>query len=368
MLVGLIWLLKSPEPLANPKSLRAQPPAGPYDHSVLVNITGGRGLTGVWSGRRSKGVTQNRMTLVNRLALPVQMRSGHVVDVDLVRQLVDRVWQDVQAQHQSEHHKVEIKSQWWDFTSKAGREEFAKDLSMMANTPGGDGYLIVGIDEKALTVVDSPIALTCRDAAGLDEIARNHVVPSVEWDLVNTVLEGSTVSVLVVAKSNRRPHIVDEYKQRKNCIFVRGTAGAKPASRWDLDDMYGDRSPQTERFVSVASHELVVTTTGGLSGFNIRAACWTGGSPLFITSGRLTLHSGEQQIIELRLRTANKQDLPMAQAPNEAQVLDLMFPIGKTDILAPYANQLLSYEIVLVLADGEGPTEQCLTGGLIYRR
>lgn len=39
-----------------------------------------------------------------------------------------------------------------DLSSKAAKTEFAKDVMAIANTPGGDGYLIVGIrDEKTLS-------------------------------------------------------------------------------------------------------------------------------------------------------------------------------------------------------------------------
>lgn len=60
-----------------------------------------------------------------------------MVEPEMVRQLVFRVWQDVQAGRTAEHHKVELKREWWDFGNRQGKEEFAKDLAMMANTPGG---------------------------------------------------------------------------------------------------------------------------------------------------------------------------------------------------------------------------------------
>lgn len=41
-----------------------------------------------------------------------------------------------------------MKRAWWNINDSDGQEEFIKNVTAMANTPGNDGYFKIGVDEK----------------------------------------------------------------------------------------------------------------------------------------------------------------------------------------------------------------------------
>lgn len=57
--------------------------------------------------------------------------------------------------HGNEGRKVDLKFQI-DLSKPSGRAEFAKDISAMANTPGGRGYLVIGVLDKKDRKTDDP--------------------------------------------------------------------------------------------------------------------------------------------------------------------------------------------------------------------
>ncbi|WP_421662735.1 RNA-binding domain-containing protein [Lysinibacillus telephonicus] len=54
-----------------------------------------------------------------------------------------------------ENPKVELKREWWNINDSDGQEEFIKDVTAMANTPGNDGFFIIGVDEKDGNLFDA---------------------------------------------------------------------------------------------------------------------------------------------------------------------------------------------------------------------
>lgn len=55
-----------------------------------------------------------------------------------------------------ENAKMEFKREWWNLGDIYGMNEFLKDLTAMANTPGDNGYIIVGLD-KTGNFFDAPL-------------------------------------------------------------------------------------------------------------------------------------------------------------------------------------------------------------------
>ena len=68
-----------------------------------------------------------------------------------------------------------MKSEWYDFTENENRKkiesEFSKDLTVIANTPGPTGHLIIGINEKTGDLKNSPFS-----DSGLRDISDLHKI------------------------------------------------------------------------------------------------------------------------------------------------------------------------------------------------
>jgi len=82
--------------------------------------------------------------------------------------------------------------------------EFAKDLSAMANTPGGKGYIIVGVDDKGRPKgVDPRVNLS---EERLQQVARSRIDPPVKFSVADLDFDSKKIVLLEIPRSIVRPH------------------------------------------------------------------------------------------------------------------------------------------------------------------
>ena len=148
-----------------------------------------------------------------------------------------------------EKTKVELKRQWYDFGSKNKKvvvSEFLKDIVALANTPGPEGYLIIGIDEKTGEIYDSPFQeCGLSDTSELSKLIVKAVDLPLKFEYETVDLDGTEIAVLIVPPSLDKPHVIGHFEtskqQLQNYIPVRKATAIFPASRSDLEHMFYDR-------------------------------------------------------------------------------------------------------------------------------
>lgn len=59
---------------------------------------------------------------------------------------IENISQQIQSGAQYENPTIELKREFWNVSTDDGKVEFAKDLTIMANSQYGAGNIIVGID------------------------------------------------------------------------------------------------------------------------------------------------------------------------------------------------------------------------------
>lgn len=163
---------------------------------------------------------------------------------------------EIKAGGQSENPKLELKRQWYDLkdsdsSRKQEESEFLKDLVALANTPGLEGYLVIGIDDKTGKIFHNPLANSgLQDKADLYKLVVKTVVEPVDFELYEIFIPDNQsrkmVSVLVVPPSLAKPHIIKYYRSKsdkeiENYIPVRKGTSVFPATKYDIDFMYYDR-------------------------------------------------------------------------------------------------------------------------------
>jgi hypothetical protein len=57
-----------------------------------------------------------------------------------------------------EHPKLDFKSTWYDLKNEAQINEFIKDNSAIANTPGLDGFIVIGYDDAGRSFTQAAFA------------------------------------------------------------------------------------------------------------------------------------------------------------------------------------------------------------------
>lgn len=138
----------------------------------------------------------------------------------------------------NEGRKVDLKLQI-DLSKPAGRAEFAKDVSAMANTPGGRGYLVIGVLDKKDRKTNDPgeYIRGFRPDLHIFEQRRVHAlehfcrpVPEVLYEEVfHPEIPDRPIGVVVIPRMFNRPYRVIESagKVTPGCYFRRGSLTAK---------------------------------------------------------------------------------------------------------------------------------------------
>ncbi len=149
--------------------------------------------------------------------------------------LLQKLWPYIEAG--DETPKVELKRSLWDLSSGKGKAEFAKDVSALANTAGGDGYLIVGVldnKERHQQSRGESFDFVCGvperspEQVGILERQMNQALetycgppPSVGYQQLWHEPSGKWIGVVIVPQSSQRPHVI-----------IRGGEGIRPQDIW----------------------------------------------------------------------------------------------------------------------------------------
>ncbi len=183
-----------------------------------------------------------------------------------------------------EDNKLELKSRWYslkntdDKIDPHAQNEFLKDLVALANTPGLDGFLIIGMDEQG-GLNNSPFSLSgLKDQTEIRNLVVKNVDTPVEFILHEIPIadSGSTkiISIFEVPLSNDRPHVIHRYVTPKqgeiqNYIPIRKSTGVFAANRNDLELMYHERTHLNPEYaLEISSYKprfLVGSSIQGLS-------------------------------------------------------------------------------------------------------
>lgn len=88
--------------------------------------------------------------------------------------------------------------------TESTRKEFSKDISAIANTRSGRGYLIFGVEDKTKKIVGiDPLDFLEEQ---LQQIIASRVDPPIpiNVDIIN--LENKDLAIVTIFNSNQRPH------------------------------------------------------------------------------------------------------------------------------------------------------------------
>ena len=227
---------------------------------------------------------------------------------DSLKVKIEQIILRTQNNEQVEEPKIELKREWYDFghleDKKAVESEFLKGIVALANTPGTQGFLIIGIDEKNGRITNSPFK-----QSGLNDVTElyNLVVKSVDLPIefefrevkVSSSISQDIFSVIVIPPSLAKPHVIGRYITRKggeiqNYIPIRKSTGVFPANRSDIEFMYYDRKNIDPEYA------LEIKTYKARSGFSTFEfgiqfdvqLCFHsfGRKPIAIADSKLTIH------------------------------------------------------------------------------
>ncbi|MCY6958919.1 AlbA family DNA-binding domain-containing protein [Clostridium brassicae] len=99
-----------------------------------------------------------------------------------------------------------------DLSIESGRKEFAKDVCAIANSRGGRGYLIIGIEDKSKKVVG--ISELCFTEEQIQQIISSRCEPPIPISLEFINYQNKRLAIITIYQSNQKP-----YQFRENGAF-----------------------------------------------------------------------------------------------------------------------------------------------------
>lgn len=97
-----------------------------------------------------------------------------------------------------------------DIDSESGKKEFAKDVCAIANSKGGRGYIIVGVEDKNHSVVGVDIS-TFPTEEQLQQVVSSRCEPPIPIIVETVAIEGKQVVVITILNGDQRPYQVREH-------------------------------------------------------------------------------------------------------------------------------------------------------------
>lgn len=270
---------------------------------------------------------------------------------------------------QYENPIIELKRQFWDLSNDEGKNEFAKDLTLMANSQYGDGNIIVGIDGNTGDLHHTTLPL---DAADLANIINRKVLEPFTVEFNEIQVDEKIIIVVHIPRSHNKPHMLRTYKNREMFIPIRKGTRTQAADKYDLDSMYTEREkiviPPYRLEPLIGTDELLVNTY--ISNNSYSWGCLvnvinTGSRINMVTGGSLTIYIEDRKIEVLELnsyRVANIvgewQDMSInnfLKVPqNDATFVNLGFHFKNKSHHNSIKNDINLYTARLTLKDVTG--------------
>jgi len=139
----------------------------------------------------------------------------------------------------TEVKRVDFKSSQYRLDTDTLKSEFVKDILCMANTPGGDGYIVLGVSSRG-EQRDVVGISTHHDSAALEELVASVIEEPIHFEYFPIQYKGTSCALLHIPSSSARPHWPkkDFGKLRKHVFYTRRSSGNREASLSEIREMF----------------------------------------------------------------------------------------------------------------------------------
>lgn len=172
--------------------------------------------------------------------------------------IIKGVLNNIQPGASLENPKLDFKAKWYDLKDDEQINEFLKDSSAIANTPGLDGFIVIGYDEKA-NVYSPSVFKDCKlkDENELTNLLIKRLDRNFRIANYDITVDGHPLSILHIPPSFDKPHVIRNYtkngKSTEHRVFIRHGSTVRVATKYDHDFMAYDRKnnvPEYSLFIS----------------------------------------------------------------------------------------------------------------------
>ena len=140
----------------------------------------------------------------------------------------------------TELRKVDFKGEQYRLDNDHFKSLFVKDILCMANAPGDDAYILLGVKSekgKPRKIVGFP---THQDSSNLEAIANSIIEEPIQFEYYPLTYQGKECAVLHIPPSRAKPHWPKKtYGVLKEHVFyTRRASGNREASIAEIREMF----------------------------------------------------------------------------------------------------------------------------------
>ncbi|WP_281217288.1 AlbA family DNA-binding domain-containing protein [Lysinibacillus capsici] len=235
---------------------------------------------------------------------------------------------------QYENPTIELKREFWNLSKDEGKNEFAKDLTVMANSQYGGGNIIVGIDGETGDLHHTTLPL---DAAKLADIINRKVLEPFTVEFKELLVDGKNIIVIHIPRSYNKPHMLREYKNRQMFIPMRKGTRTVSADRYDLDLMYTEREKivippyRLEPLIGQDELQINPSFSRGLYSLNCLINIHNSGSRTnVVLGGNITIYKEDTEMYSLDLTSYY---IPMRSVDWESMNNNNFLKVSQDDVM-----------------------------------
>lgn len=130
----------------------------------------------------------------------------------------------------SENEKLDFKQEF-SLEKESNKKEFVRDVTAIANSKGGRGYIIFGIKDKTKEVVG--VTTKTYDEERVQQMISSRCEPPVAVRLEEVIYQNKKVVVLTIFKSEQQPHQIIQ----NGTFYVRRGSTTDVARRHEIANM-----------------------------------------------------------------------------------------------------------------------------------
>lgn len=96
-----------------------------------------------------------------------------------------------------------------DLFTESGKKEFSKDVSAIANSKGGRGYLVIGVEDKSKEIIgikDEDLF----EEERVQQVISSRCEPPIPIEVEFQELEGKKIGIIIIYDGNQKPYQVKE--------------------------------------------------------------------------------------------------------------------------------------------------------------
>ena len=139
----------------------------------------------------------------------------------------------------AEVKKIDFKRDQYSLSNEHLKSEFTKDILCMANAPGEDGYILLGIKSEKGKPKDITGISHHHDSSDLEQLVNSIIEPPIHFEYYPHQYKRAECALIRIPSSSSRPHWPkkDYGVLKRHVFYTRRGSGNRDASMAEIRDM-----------------------------------------------------------------------------------------------------------------------------------